>query len=49
LTDNVWSEVGRCAACHSPDRNQKQVEKNTASRFPGSSPEQQALLLAMSG
>ena len=23
--DNVWSEVGRCAACHSPDRNQKQV------------------------
>ncbi len=25
--DNVWSEVGRCAACHSPDRNQKQVEE----------------------
>lgn len=26
--ENVWSEVGRCAACHSPDRNQKQVEKH---------------------
>lgn len=26
--DNVWSEVGRCAACHSPDRNQEQVKKN---------------------
>jgi len=26
--DNIWSEVGRCAACHSPDRNQKQVEQN---------------------
>jgi len=26
--DNMWSEVGRCAACHSPDRNQKQVEEN---------------------
>jgi len=26
--DNVWSEVGRCAACHSPDRNQKQVRKH---------------------
>lgn len=26
--DNIWSEVGRCAACHSPDRNQKQVEKH---------------------
>ncbi len=26
--DNVWSEVGRCAACHSPDRNQKQVAKH---------------------
>ena len=24
--DNVWSEVGRCAACHSPDRNQQQVK-----------------------
>lgn len=27
FVDNVWSEVLRCAACHSPDRNQKQVEK----------------------
>lgn len=26
--DNIWSEVGRCAACHSPDRNQKQVKEN---------------------
>ena len=26
--DNVWSEVGRCAACHSPDRNQQQVKKH---------------------
>ncbi|GIW79596.1 MAG: hypothetical protein KatS3mg105_1403 [Gemmatales bacterium] len=25
--DNVWSEVNRCAACHSPDRNQKQVKR----------------------
>ena len=24
--ENVWTEVGRCAACHSPDRNQKQVK-----------------------
>ena len=28
FTDNVWTEVGRCAACHSPDRNQKQVEEH---------------------
>lgn len=28
FTDNIWNEVGRCAACHSPDRNQKQVEKH---------------------
>src|SRR5689334_2153916 len=28
FVDNVWSEVGRCAACHSPDRNQEQVKKN---------------------
>src|SRR6185436_8764645 len=28
--DNVWSEVGRCAACHSPDRNQEQVKKHGA-------------------
>ncbi len=26
--DNVWAEVGRCAACHSPDRNQQQVKKH---------------------
>jgi hypothetical protein len=26
--ENVWSEVGRCAACHSPDRNQKQVKEH---------------------
>ena len=26
--DNIWSEVGRCAACHSPDRNQKQVKEH---------------------
>jgi hypothetical protein len=28
--ENVWSEVGRCAACHSPDRNQKQVKEHGA-------------------
>lgn len=26
--DNVWSETGRCAACHAPDRNQQQVKKH---------------------
>lgn len=26
--DNVWTEVGRCAACHSPDRNKKQVREH---------------------
>jgi hypothetical protein len=26
--DNVWLERGRCAACHSPDRNQKQVQEH---------------------
>jgi hypothetical protein len=26
--DNVWAEAGRCAACHSPDRNQKQVQEH---------------------
>ncbi|HUG68574.1 MAG TPA: hypothetical protein VMM76_12545 [Pirellulaceae bacterium] len=26
--DHVWSEVGRCAACHSPDRNQAQVKEH---------------------
>ncbi len=28
FVDRVWSEVGRCAACHSPDRNQEQVKKH---------------------
>lgn len=28
FVDNIWTEVGRCAACHSPDRNQKQVKEN---------------------
>ncbi len=26
--DNIWTEVGRCAACHSPDQNQKQVAEH---------------------
>ena len=26
--DNVWSEAGRCAACHSPDKNAQQVKKH---------------------
>ncbi|MGC1272325.1 MAG: hypothetical protein WBC44_01355 [Planctomycetaceae bacterium] len=26
--ENVWSEVGRCAACHSPEQNAKQVEQH---------------------
>jgi hypothetical protein len=26
--DNIWTEVGRCAACHSPDKNQKQVKEH---------------------
>lgn len=26
--ENIWSEVGRCAACHSPDRNGEQVKKH---------------------
>lgn len=26
--ENIWAEVGRCAACHSPDRNQKQVREH---------------------
>lgn len=25
--ENVWTEAARCAACHSPDRNQKQVKE----------------------
>lgn len=28
FVENVWSEVGRCAACHSPEKNAKQVEKH---------------------
>lgn len=28
FVENVWSEVGRCAACHSPDRNGKQVKEH---------------------
>ncbi|MCI0358037.1 MAG: hypothetical protein L0211_06115 [Planctomycetaceae bacterium] len=28
FVDNVWAEAGRCAACHSPDRNQQQVKKH---------------------
>lgn len=28
--DNIWNEVGRCAGCHSPDRNQKQVKESGA-------------------
>ncbi len=28
FVENVWSEVGRCAACHSPDQNQKQVKEH---------------------
>jgi hypothetical protein len=26
--ENVWNEAGRCAACHSPDRNAEQVKKH---------------------
>lgn len=28
FVDNVWAEVGRCAACHSPDRNAQQRQKH---------------------
>jgi hypothetical protein len=28
FVENVWSEVERFAACHSPDRNQKQVKEH---------------------
>lgn len=28
FVDNIWSEVTRCAACHSPDRNQEQVKEH---------------------
>jgi mono/diheme cytochrome c family protein len=30
FVENVWTEVGRCAACHSPDQNQKQVKEHGA-------------------
>ena len=26
--ENIWTEVGRCAACHSPDQNAEQVKKH---------------------
>ena len=26
--DNIWNEVGRCAACHSPEKNAEQVAKH---------------------
>jgi hypothetical protein len=26
--EHVWTEAGRCAACHSPDQNQKHVQKH---------------------
>lgn len=28
FVDNIWSEVGRCMHCHSPEKNQKLVEKH---------------------
>lgn len=28
FTENIWTEMGRCINCHSPERNQKQVEKH---------------------
>lgn len=28
FVDNIWSEVGRCVNCHSPDRNQRQVKEH---------------------
>lgn len=28
FVDSVWAEMGRCVACHSPDRNQKQAAKH---------------------
>ena len=28
FVDIVWSQFERCANCHSPERNAKQVEKN---------------------
>lgn len=28
FVENVWAEVGRCAACHSPEKNAEQVKKH---------------------
>jgi hypothetical protein len=28
FVENVWTEVGRCAACHSPEQNKKQVKEH---------------------
>ncbi|MBA3312156.1 MAG: hypothetical protein M3552_01845 [Planctomycetota bacterium] len=28
FVENVWSEIGRCAACHSPEKNAEQVKKH---------------------
>ncbi len=28
FVENVWSEMNRCSSCHSPETNQKQVERN---------------------
>ncbi len=28
FVENIWSEIGRCLHCHSPESNQKQVEKH---------------------
>lgn len=28
FVDNIWSEMGRCINCHSPERNQRQVREH---------------------
>lgn len=28
FTENIWSEMGRCVNCHSPERNEKQVKEH---------------------
>ena len=28
FTENIWSEMGRCINCHSPERNEKQVKEH---------------------
>ena len=28
FTDNIWSEMGRCINCHSPERNERQVKEH---------------------